>query len=119
MNKKILLFGFLTLALTLGACSLMPQVNKSNNDNSKQEDNTASFSKSSSSEIQHIYSDQWSFNDDFHWHACTDKGYEHLKKDQAKHDFECITTPATYETGSVEVYTCKICSYSFLKLQEN
>lgn len=71
------------------------------------------ISHSDGGESQHHYSDKWSYDENNHWHACTDKGHEDLKKDVEKHDFEVTNTPATYESNGYDTYKCKICDYSY------
>lgn len=60
-------------------------------------------------QLQHHYSTEWTYDDDNHWHACTDEGYEDLKADVAEHDWGDgeVTTPATYDAPGVRTYTCE------------
>ena len=60
-------------------------------------------------QLQHHYSTEWTYDDDNHWHACTDEGYEDLKADVAEHDWGDgeVTTPATFEAPGVRTYTCE------------
>ena len=59
----------------------------------------------------HTYSDDWSRDDDTHWHACTDTGYETLKADEAAHTFEdwTVVTAATYDAAGSEKCVCSVC----------
>ncbi len=60
-------------------------------------------------QLQHHYSTEWTYDDDNHWHACTDEGFEDLKADVAEHDWGDgeVTTPATYDAPGVRTYTCE------------
>lgn len=46
-----------------------------------------SYVDSKTPKLEHNYSLAWSSDGRTHWHACIDSGYEHLKKDEAKHIF--------------------------------
>lgn len=46
-----------------------------------------SYVDSKTNKLEHNYSTTWSSDGQSHWHACIDAGYEHLKKDEAKHIF--------------------------------
>ena len=63
--------------------------------------------------LVHTYSSEYSFDIHGHWHACTDAGYETLKKDEEAHDFDVQNIAATYESEGKTIYTCKICNYSY------
>ena len=63
--------------------------------------------------LEHNYSSTWSYNSSSHWHACTDEGYEHLKKDEGSHTFTTSVTDPTYESGGYTTYTCSTCGYSY------
>ena len=58
----------------------------------------------------HTYSDAWSKDADYHWHAAT---CEHATevKDKAAHEWDLgeITTPATEESDGVKTFTCTVC----------
>lgn len=60
-------------------------------------------------QLEHTYATEWSHDDENHWHACTDEGYEDLKADVAEHDWGDgeVTTPATYDAPGVRTYTCE------------
>ena len=63
---------------------------------------------------EHTWSDGWSSDATNHWHACTDEGYEDLKKDEANHSFVDVVTPPTYEAGGHTTHTCSVCNYSYV-----
>ena len=65
-----------------------------------------------SSEIEHHYSSEWSSDDEYHWHACTDEGYEELKSDYGRHQYELEDhLDPTFETEGLNVYGCRICHH--------
>lgn len=63
--------------------------------------------------LEHSYSSTLTYNGgETHWYACTDGGYENLKKDEAAHSLVAGTvTPATYESAEFTEYSC-VCGYS-------
>ena len=67
----------------------------------------------------HNYSSDWSYNETSHWHACTDEGYENLKKDEANHTFRDVVTEPTYESGGYTTHTCTVCGYSYKDSETN
>ena len=60
-------------------------------------------------QLQHNYSTEWTYDDDNHWHACTDEGFEDLKADVAAHDWGegKVTTEPSYEAAGERTYTCE------------
>ena len=69
--------------------------------------------------LEHNYSSTWSYNSSSHWHACTDEGYEHLKKDEGSHTFTTSITNPSYEHGGYTTYTCSVCGYSYTDDETN
>lgn len=62
-------------------------------------------------QLEHNYSSSWSKDEQGHWHACIDPGYEDLRKDYSEHTFYLSSsTPASYSSPSQEVYKCSICN---------
>lgn len=58
----------------------------------------------------HTYSEEWTSDDDYHWHAAT-CGHDVEVKDRAEHAWdsgEITTEPTCTETG-VKTYTCTVC----------
>ena len=58
----------------------------------------------------HTYSEEWTFDDDYHWHAAT-CGHDEEVKDRAEHTWdsgEITSEPTCTETG-VKTYTCTVC----------
>ena len=64
--------------------------------------------------LTHHYSNEWTYDSSAHWHACTDEGYENLKKDEDSHTFTTSVTDPTYESGGYTTYTCSTCGYSYI-----
>ena len=64
--------------------------------------------------VAHNYATEWSHNTTQHWHACTDAGYESLKKDTANHTFNDVVTPSTFENQGYTTHTCSVCGYSYV-----
>ena len=63
--------------------------------------------------LKHNFSSKLSYDEQTHWYSCTDKGYEHLKKDEAPHDFKSTVTKPTFEEKGYTTYSCKSCEYSY------
>ena len=78
-----------------------------------------SYIDNETNKLEHNYSSTWSYDEYSHWHACTDKGYEHLKKDESSHNFTSIVTDPTYEQGGYTTYTCSTCGYSYIDNETN
>lgn len=62
----------------------------------------------------HSFSNVWSKDNDNHWHACIDPGYEDLIADKAHHSWDTgiVTKEPTAETEGEKVYTCTVCNCS-------
>ncbi|MDY4819576.1 MAG: InlB B-repeat-containing protein [Bacilli bacterium] len=72
-----------------------------------------SYIDNQTSKLTHNYSTEWSHDENSHWHACTDSGYENLKKDEEGHRFtEQVVTPTGLEEGYT-IHTCGECGYSY------
>ena len=76
-----------------------------------------SYVDNETDKLEHNYSSSWSYDENSHWHACTDEGYEHLKKNESSHNFTSIVTDPTYEEGGYTTYTCSTCGYSYVDNQ--
>ena len=60
--------------------------------------------------LEHNYSSDWSSDDECHWRACTDEGYEDLKGDSAFHSWDLTSTvDATFDADGYEEYACSVC----------
>ena len=59
----------------------------------------------------HTYSEQWSYNDTDHWHACTGADCDEVT-DKAAHTWDngTITAEPTCTAKGEETYTCTVCS---------
>ena len=72
-----------------------------------------SYIDNQTNKLTHNYSTEWSYDENSHWHACTDNGYENLKKDEEGHRFtERVVTPTGLEEGYT-IHTCGECGYSY------
>lgn len=60
----------------------------------------------------HSFSDVWSMDNESHWHACVDPGYEDLIADRAPHSWDAgiVAKEPTAEAEGEKVYTCTVCS---------
>ena len=74
---------------------------------------SSSESSSSSVPIEHHYADEWSTDENYHWKACIDEGYEDLYLEKAAHTFTSKIVEPTYEAVGYTEYTCSVCSYSY------
>lgn len=72
-----------------------------------------SYKSNETDVLKHNYSTVLSYNETHHWYGCTDKGYEHLKKDEKPHTFKTEVTPSTFENKGYTTYTCSTCKYSY------
>lgn len=63
-------------------------------------------------ETSHNYSSDWSYDESYHWHECTDEGCSEVEG-KAAHTFgsAVVTTEATGKTEGVKTYTCSVCGY--------
>lgn len=62
--------------------------------------------------LQHTYSETFSYDENTHWHACLDKGYDNLKKEETSHSLSIKNVvSATYEKEETTEYFC-ICGYT-------
>lgn len=66
-------------------------------------------------QLEHNYATEWSYDEqnNTHYHACLDEGYEDLRKDEGKHDHSAwtVTTAATIKNDGVEQSTCPTCGH--------
>ena len=63
-------------------------------------------------EHSHTISEEWSFDNDYHWHAASCDIAEH-NADRAAHmwDAGVVTTPATATADGEKKYTCTVCGF--------
>ena len=59
---------------------------------------------------KHNFSEEWSNDETYHWHACADKGCKETK-DKAEHSWNGgnVTVEPTTEKEGAMVYTCTVC----------
>ncbi len=72
-----------------------------------------SYTDNETNKLEHNYSSSWSYDEDSHWHACIDEGYEHLRADEESHSYVTSVTDPSYESGGYTTYTCSVCGYSY------
>ena len=74
-----------------------------------------SYTDSVTEHLEHTYSNEWSIDDETgtHYHACTDDGFEHLRNDEALHEYGewTIDQAATTEAEGSKHRTCSICGH--------
>ncbi len=71
------------------------------------------YTDSTTSKLTHNYSKEWTNDENDHWHACTDKGYDDLVSDKASHTFKDETFSPTFEEEGYTEHTCTVCGYSY------
>ncbi len=73
------------------------------------EGNTTLNSQAVTYSHQHIWSTDWTTDDNRHWHKCSACNET---KDEAEHSWDTgmITTPATCTEAGLKTYTCSVCS---------
>ncbi len=66
----------------------------------------------SGSTHEHTFSDEWSFDQDYHWRAST---CEHttVVDSRSKHEYDMKIVEPTYLSEGYTEYTCHICNYSY------
>ena len=64
------------------------------------------------SELTHHFSDEYSYDNLYHWHQCTDPGFEYLEDDPEEHSFKTIVQEATDYKMS---YIKEVCDCGFVK----
>lgn len=60
---------------------------------------------------EHTFSDDWTYDNTYHWHAAT-CGHDVVSNKDA-HSFVDVVTEPTYSTGGYTTHTCNVCGYSF------
>lgn len=71
------------------------------------------YTKKTSDQLIHTYSEDWSTDSANHWKNCLDEGYEDLCAEKGQHDFEIEVTEPTGLSGGYTTHTCKTCGYSY------
>lgn len=62
-------------------------------------------------QLQHNYATTWSYDENKHWHNCTDAGYESLKIDEGNHQGDYVIVNPTSETDGYKYFQCSTCGY--------
>ncbi len=71
-----------------------------------------SYKDSETPALEHKYATTWMYDEETHWHACIDEGYENLRKDEAKHSYSSVVTSPTCTEGGYTTYVCE-CGASY------
>lgn len=68
--------------------------------------------------LEHSYSSDYSYNDEYHWHSCIDEGYENLKINEEKHtdSNEVVLKQSTDTETGLAQYTCSLCNHIYQKI---
>ena len=69
--------------------------------------------------LTHNYSSKWSYDENNHYHTCTDKGYNDLKSDISEHSYSDNIVEPTYEAKGYTRHTCNICGYHYDDAETN
>lgn len=67
---------------------------------------------STPTEPTHHFSNEWSSDETYHWHACTDEGCTEVS-DKETHNFTTNVVEPTYATKGYTHHECTVCHYSF------
>lgn len=104
--KKLLVLLFSTV-LAFTSCSRGSGTSSTGKE-SKQPSSTSSES-GSGEEHTHTYASEWSYDENYHWHAAT-CGHN-VTKDRGEHvwDNGTVTLAPTYEAKGTKTYTCATC----------
>ncbi len=71
-----------------------------------------SYKDSETPALEHKYATTWMYDEETHWHACIDEGYENLRKDEAKHSYSSVVTSPTCTEDGYTTYVCE-CGASY------
>ena len=63
--------------------------------------------------LTHLYSERWTFDEEYHYHKCIDVGYEELYSDKDTHQFTdwFIDIKPSCETNGHKYAFCDVCGY--------
>ena len=120
MKRRFLLLGVLSF-LTLSSCNLIPGLGptgkssssspSSNSPSSQSNSGSKSSSKSTTTtteEHEHTFSEEWSSDDTYHWHAAT-CGHN-VRKDYEKHTWVSEMAPVDeWDSKGTLKNTCSVC----------
>ncbi|MBE6134218.1 MAG: leucine-rich repeat domain-containing protein [Erysipelotrichaceae bacterium] len=119
-NKLFVLLATLTLGVTaLAGCDHSSPDQKSSSAPSPSQSQSSSpspsqsqSSSSSSSVHTHTFSNTWTYDETYHWHAATCQHTE-LVNDKAEHEIGewQVVTPAGDYTDGLERRSCNVCEY--------
>ncbi len=63
--------------------------------------------------LKHNYSEEWTYDKTYHWHACTDEGYENLLIEKGEHELTETVIVPTEDAKGYTLHACKTCPYSY------
>ena len=63
--------------------------------------------------LEHHYTSYLVYDEEYHFYQCTDEGYSHLRKDEAKHTFQDEVIDPTPEEKGYTIHTCTACGYAY------
>ena len=117
-KKRILLGAFLAvISLTVSACDFLPEGIGNIFQRSSSEESSSRRIRSgrtnSSTEHVHKFSDEWDYNDNYHWHnsIC---GHD-VKSDYGPHDlYSAVNKQPTCTEPGERVDICKACDYRII-----
>lgn len=72
-----------------------------------------SYTDEKTEKLKHNYSKEWTYDETYHWHACTDEGYESLLSDKGEHDLTETVVAPTEDAKGYTLHACKTCDYSY------
>lgn len=62
-------------------------------------------------QLYHNYSNEWSFDERYHWHQCIDAGYEDLISDEGYHSIHTHNVEPIYDRAGYYYDTCEKCDW--------
>lgn len=71
-----------------------------------------SYIDSETPQLIHHYSEDWSYDEVHHWHACIDEGYEDLFEDAEDHEMTTSIVSPTSDDEGYTLHSCE-CGYSY------
>ena len=117
LMKKLKFVVLTSLLLTFGlvGCRVTTGSNSSPIDSGSSDviPSSEDSSSSSSEDVhEHTFSDEFSYDETYHWHDAT-CGHD-VVDGKEEHTFEDVVTEATRDAGGYTTHTCSVCGYSFV-----
>ena len=63
--------------------------------------------------LVHRFSADWSHDEEHHWHACLDEGFEDLRSDYGAHVLEEVEVEPDYDHEGYVLHRCTTCDYEY------